>query len=167
MRNPSLLRALARSFLAGESTVEQITARAGRTRPRHRDVIRFLLDDRGFRRTWSRHFHEFSIEQWLTEPQRMQPVPVAGAWNVPRIESVGDLCDWLWLDPGQLAWFADLKGLTHKKNRPLLRHYHYRVLSKRNGNIRLIEAPKPRLKKLQRQILTEILEHIPSHPSVH
>jgi hypothetical protein len=41
------------------------------------------------------------------------------------------------------------------------------VLSKRGGNIRLIEAPKARLKKLQRQILTEILERIPPHPCVH
>src|ERR1700685_2436106 len=79
MRNPSLLRALARSFLAGETTVEQIAARAsrtlgrqwgwlrplaqrylraiaGRTRPRHRDVIQFFLDDLGFRRAWSKHF---------------------------------------------------------------------------------------------------------------
>jgi len=190
MRNPSLLRVLARSFLAGEPTLEQITARAsrtlgrqwrwlrplaqrylqavaGRTRPRHRDVIQFLLDDRAFRRAWSKHFHELSVEQWLTEPQRMQPVPAAGKWNVPRIESVGVLCDWLWLEPSQLEWFADLKGLTHKKNQPLLKHYHYRVLTKRDGNIRLIQAPKPRLKKLQRQILTEILERIPSHPCVH
>ena len=190
MRNLSLLRVLARSFLGGEATAEQITARAsrtlgrqwrwlgplvrrylravaGRTRPRHRDVIRFFLDDHGFRRAWSKHFHELSVDQWLTEPQRMQPVPAAGTWNVPRIESVAALCDWLWLEPGQLEWFADLKGLCYKKNRPLLRHYHYRVLSKRDGNIRLIEAPKSRLKKLQRQILTEILERIPPHPCVH
>ncbi len=190
MRNPSLLRVLARSFLAGEPTVEQITARAGRTlgrewrwlrplarrylesvagrtRPRHKDVIRFFLGDRGFARAWSKHYHELSVAQWVAEPQQMQPVPAAGTWDVPRIESVGALCDWLWLDPGQLEWFADLKGLIHRKNRPRLGHYHYRVLSKRDGNIRLIEAPKPRLKKMQRQILTEILERIPPHPSVH
>jgi RNA-directed DNA polymerase len=48
-----------------------------------------------------------------------------------------------------------------------LRHYHYRVLTKQSGAIRLIEAPKPRLKALQRKILAEILEKIPPHPSVH
>jgi retron-type reverse transcriptase len=31
----------------------------------------------------------------------------------------------------------------------------------------LIEAPKPRLKELQRQILSEILEKIPPHPAAH
>jgi RNA-directed DNA polymerase len=40
-------------------------------------------------------------------------------------------------------------------------------LAKQIGNIRLIEAPKPRLKELQRQILAQILERIPSHPAVH
>jgi len=143
MRNPSLLRALARSFLAGEPTVEQIAARAGRTlgrqwrwlrplaqrylnavahrtRPRHRDVVRFLLNDRNFGRAWSRYFHELSVSQWIPEPQEMQPVAAAVAWDVPRIESVGALCDWLWLDVGELEWFADLKGLANKKNTEIL-----------------------------------------------
>jgi RNA-directed DNA polymerase len=40
-------------------------------------------------------------------------------------------------------------------------------LSKRDGNVRLIEAPKPRLKSLQRQILAEILDKIPPHPKAH
>jgi retron-type reverse transcriptase len=38
---------------------------------------------------------------------------------------------------------------------------------KRSGRIRLIEAPKPRLKKLQRQILALILARIPPHPAAH
>jgi hypothetical protein len=112
MRNPSLLRTLARSFLAGEPTAGAITARAGetlgrqwrwlrplaqryldavagQTRPRHRDVIRFFLKDRGFIRAWSKHFPELTVVQWLTEPQQMQPVAAASAWDIPRIESVG------------------------------------------------------------------------------
>jgi len=190
MHNPSLLRALARCFLAGEPTVEQIAARAGRTlgrqwrwlrplaqrylnavtgrtRPRHRDVVQFFLNDRNFGRAWSIHFHELSVSQWISEPQEMQPMAVAAGWDIPRIESVRALCDWLWLDLGELEWFADLKGLVNKKTRPLLRHYHYRVLSKWDGNVRLIEAPKPRLKSLQRQILTEILDKIPPHRAAH
>src|ERR1035438_1365250 len=71
----------------------------------------------------------------------------------PRIESAGALADWLLLDHGELAWFADLKGLGYPRNRPRLRHYRYQVRTKRSGSIRLIEAPKMRLKKLQRQLL--------------
>ncbi len=97
----------------------------------------------------------------------MQPVTAAENWDVPVIESAGALADWLILHDGELEWFADLKGLGYKMNRPRLGHYDYRVLTKRSGGVRLIEAPKRRLKELQRQILTEILDKIPPHPAAH
>jgi RNA-directed DNA polymerase len=190
MPNPTLVGMLATSFLAGEPTVEQIIARsshalgknwpwlrplaqryvkavAGRTRPRHREVVKFLDQDRGFRHAWSKYFHELSVQRWMTEPQRMQPCGVASTWNVLVIESVGALAEWLALTTGELDWFADLKGLAYKKNFPKLGHYHYRVLAKDSRSIRLIEAPKPRLKELQGQILEHILDRIPTHPAAH
>jgi len=191
MPNRSLLTALARAFLAGEPAVKQVIARAsrtlgkpwrwlrpvaqryieayaGRTRPRHRDVVRFLLQNPGFHRAGSKYLHQLSVQQWLTEPQQMQPVAPARSWAVPAIESAAALADWLLLNPGELEWFADLRGLGYKrKDRPKLRHYHYRILAKRSWSIRLIEAPKPRLKKLQRQILTGILNRIPPHSAAH
>jgi RNA-directed DNA polymerase len=190
MWSPTLVGVLASSFLAGEQTVEQIVARStqtlgkhwrwlrplaqrfvaafeDRTRPGHRDVIRFLVNDSGFERACSKYYYELSLKQLLFEPQPMQPVAAARAWAVPAIETVGDLAVWLQLDPGQLDWFADLAGLAHQNNRPRLDHYHYRLLTKRYGNIRLIEAPKPRLKELQRQILSRILDKIPPHPAAH
>jgi len=97
----------------------------------------------------------------------MQPVPSAAGWNVPEIESIGKLADWFGVTAGELKWFADLKGLECRKNLPRLRHYHYSVLIKVSGRVRLIEAPKPRLKHLQRQILVHVLDKIPPHPSVH
>lgn len=190
MRNSSLLRVIAGAFLTGETTVPHVVARvsrilgkrwrwlhpvaqryvktiAGRTRPRRRDVVQFLLHDSGFKRAWSKHSHELSVERWLTEPQKMQPVPAAENWGVPGIESTGALAEWLGLKPSELLWFADLKGFGCRNDRLNLRHYWYRILSKQYGTIRLIEAPKPRMKELQRQILAQILEKIPAHPSVH
>jgi retron-type reverse transcriptase len=41
------------------------------------------------------------------------------------------------------------------------------VIAKPSGDSRLIEAPKDRLKQLQRKILVGILEQIPPHPAVH
>jgi retron-type reverse transcriptase len=181
---------LARSFLAGEQSVEGILSRSGRTlgrqwrwlgpvaqryrqafgdgvRPKHRDVVRFLLDDSGFKRAWSRHFDRLSVEEWLTEPQRMQPIAAARSWNLPVIESVGALAAWLRLNVGELEWFADLKGLQSKRCDARLTHYHYRLLTKKSGKIRLIEAPKPRLKEIQRQVLSGILDLIPAHPAAH
>ena len=184
----SIAIALARSFAAGAQDLEQIVTRASRTlgrpwrwlgplaqryrgafadqaRPRHRDVVQFLVRDGGFRRARSRYSQELEVVDWLTESQRMQPVAAAAAWDVPAIESAGALSDWLLLDHGELAWFADLKGLGYKRNQARLRHYHYQVRMKRSGSIRLIEAPKEHLKKLQRQILAGLLERIPPHPA--
>jgi RNA-directed DNA polymerase len=97
----------------------------------------------------------------------MQPVAAARNWPVPAIESVGALAEWLQITATELEWFAELKGLAYKTNISKLRHYHYRVLAKQSGNIRLIEAPKPRIKEVQRRILREILEKIPAHHAVH
>jgi len=188
MPNRSVVNALARSFLAGDMTAPSIASRGatalgrswtwlrpladrflqsinGQVRPRHRDAVRFLLRDRGFERAQTRH--KLSVAQWLTAPQRMQPVPLAANWHVPAIESVGALTDWLGLPLTDLLWFADPKGLACKQPAQRLHHYHYRILTKKSGSIRLIEAPKLRLKQLQRRILTDILEQIPFHSVAH
>ncbi len=170
MLNRPLVRVLARSFVAGEISVEPIVARASQTlghswrwlRPLAQRYVKSTLGQ-----TRSRHLHNLSIEQWLTEPHLMQPVAAAQSWDVPAIESVGALSEWLQLTPGDLEWFADLKRLGYKRNRAVLRHYHYRVLGKAYDSVRLIEAPKPRLQGIQRQILAGILEKIPFHPAAH
>ena len=186
----SLVRVLAKSFLAGDATPRQVAERArgvlGRSwpwllplarrwtgsldhtvRPRHRDVVAFILQDAGFERAWSKFPEQPSLKHWLTGPERMQPVPAAAPWPVPVIETAAALADWLWLEHGDLLWFADHKGLGYKTDHDRLQHYHYRVLSKAGGNLRLIEIPKERLKKLQRQILEGILDCVPVHRSAH
>jgi len=188
MRHSTLVDALARSLLEGEATNGLILSRCWRTlgrrwnwvrplarryqekfgagtRPRHREVVLFLRNDAGFERAWSKHSAELVIADPLKLSQKMQPA--RDTWDVPPIESTADLARWLGLDPGELRWFADLKGLGYKHLTEALRHYHYRVLVKRSGSIRLIEAPKSRLKDLQLQILRWVLEKIPAHPAVH
>src|SRR5215471_4932154 len=186
----AVISILALSFLAGEPVVEDVHARAvrtlgrswrwlrplaaryvetfrGRTRRRHRDVIRFLRRDPGFLRAWAKYRNEISIAEWLTEPQHMQPVSAAQRWNLPAIETVRDLANWLSVSIDELEWFAELKGLGDKLRKPKLQHYHYHMWPKRSGRVRLIESPKPRLKELQRRILSGILDAIPVHPAAH
>jgi RNA-directed DNA polymerase len=139
----------------------------GRTRPRRREVVSFLRLDQGFGEACQQYGQQIKIHHRVAGPQRMQPVAVAEAWPIPRIETIGVLAGWLELDPSELGWMADLKALGYKRPQPRLEHYHYRMLAKASGSIRLIETPKPRLKKLQRRILAEILDHVPSHPSAH
>jgi len=185
-----LLDALGRCLMAGEQTGEPAFDRASRmlgrrwrwlrpltlryldafgrgTRPRRRDVIAFLRADAGFAEARVKCGRQIRIVEWKEDPPRMQPVDAARPWRVPEIMTPGALADWLGIEPGELDWFADLKGLGYKRNQPLLHHYHYRVLAKRSGGVRLIESPKPRLKELQRRVLADILDRIPPHPAVH
>ncbi len=153
---PRWLPALARRYVAA--------FHAG-TRPRRSDVAAFLSRDHDLVQAWRKG--KLRIERWLLEPQRMRPVEAAREWDVPAIESAGELAAWLGLTDGELAWFADLKCFGYRYDHPVLQHYRYRVLEKQSGRIRLIESPKPRLKKIQRRILREILDRIPPHPAAH
>lgn len=46
-------------------------------------------------------------------------------------------------------------------------HYHRWLVPKRDGSPRLISAPKPDLKRIQRWISREITEHLPVHGAAH
>lgn len=173
MRYADLTRAIAASILAGEPSAEGISSRLARTfgkphrwhrslahrylkafpsntRPSRRDVLDFIKNDGNLRANRAERRDQFIVVEWINEPFRMSPVPAAVGWDVPAIESVRALATWLRVDINDLFWFADLKGLGSKLDRPLLGHYHYRPLNKSTGGVRLIEIPKPRLKTLQR-----------------
>ena len=90
-----------------------------------------------------------------------------GSWPVPAIASPADLARFLELEPNQLDWFADCQRRERSAVVEPLRHYRYRWVTKRSGSLRLIEAPKPRLKRLQRRVLDAILAHIPPHDAAH
>lgn len=190
MTHQVLADALAMAFLGGEFTFAGILARGGRTlgknwawlrpvakryltafngatRPRHREAAQFLRRNPEFRRACAKHAGELHVQQWIAEPMRMHPARAALGWGVPELETTGELAAWLGLQVSELDWFADLKGLGCKENVQRLSHYHYRILTKDSGNLRLIEAPKTRLKALQQKILREILEKIPIHEAAH
>jgi len=190
MSRAAVIAVLARAFLAGEPADTAVLARAqralgrswpwlaplvaryfaafaGRTRPRHRDAVRFLRQDAPFHRALKQHGLRINIVEWVPEPQRTQPAPAARTWALPKIETMADLADWLCLSVPELEWFADLKELGNKLRRPQLEHYRYRLLPKRSGGVRLVEMPRPWLKALQRRILSGILDHVPLHAAAH
>ena len=194
MRSPGFYAALANSIVAGEMTPDALGSRLVYTlghrwrwirplvrrymehfgasaRPRRRSVVHFLKSDEGLERAIRTYRDRVRIAAWVAPSGTMQPVRAARAWGVPAIESVGGLAEWLGITLGELEWFADLKRMiAHRGEGTIespLSHYRYRILAKQGGDIRLIEAPKARLKNMQRQILAEILEKIPVHPAVH
>ncbi len=185
-----IVNALARAFVNGEATPDAIAERSAKVlgrrwrwlrplairyvkaltvdvRPRLREAATFLRADDGFRKASWRHRRRLKIESWLLNPPRMEPVAAAEHWGLPRLETARDLANWLEVSVAELEWFADLHGLSRKSGESRLRHFSYRVLRKDAASLRLIEAPKRRLKALQRRILSGILEIIPVHESAH
>ncbi len=84
-------------------------------------------------------------------------IPVAIPWKIPPIASVGELSEFLYLPSRLIDWLA------------LHRHSHYRtkLIRKRSNGLRLLEAPKARLKAVQHRIASEILNAVPSHSAAH
>ena len=71
------------------------------------------------------------------------------------------------MTPLELAWFADERGLNARTATQKLQHYHYRWVPKAAGGYRLLEAPKPRLRQIQRWLLHHVLAGIPASSFAH
>jgi RNA-directed DNA polymerase len=185
----SLIRGLAQSFLSGPWDLDGLIQRGslvlGRRyrwlRPLARRVLTsfpeaaklrvarladFLWADERFRKAWRKHAPVLHFNE-LPVPGM---APLAGppaSWPVPAITSSAGLAALLELEPQELDWFADCQARERRASVEALRHYRYRWVAKPSGSHRLIEAPKPRLKQLQRRLLDEILVYIPAHEAAH
>jgi RNA-directed DNA polymerase len=185
-----LVEALARAFLRDEPDVDQQIARASRVlgeqwrwlrplaeryvatvagkRPRYREAMAFLRRDVGLQRAYATYRHRIHVVTIFPDSEEMRPVSAAIDWDVPSIRNEGDLGRWLGLELNELYWFADVAGFGARPEAPpKTRHYSYRILTKRSGSLRLIEAPKRQLKAIQRRILSGILEQVPTHAAAH
>jgi len=103
---------------------------------------------------------------WLEAPD-FRPIPALADLPLPRLTTSNQLADWLALPLDQLIRFTDPRGLSAGNPVPFARHYHCHLMPKRDGHLRLIEEPKPVLKRLQRRILHGLLDQIPAHPAVY
>ncbi|MEX5718066.1 hypothetical protein [Geodermatophilus maliterrae] len=99
-----------------------------------------------------------------------QPVPTravrvrAPAADVPDLAALARLLD---LDQGELAWFADVRSWERTADDEALRHYRWRTVPRPAGGVRLLAAPKPRLREAQRRVLRHVLAPVPVHPAAH
>jgi RNA-directed DNA polymerase len=110
-----------------------------------------------------------SFTSVLPELQSQPFAPIDALRGLPHrpISTTGDLAEWLSLTAAELEWFADTRRLQSRARAPELQHYTFAWLPKRRGPPRLLEAPKARLKVIQRKILREILDAVPAHPAAH
>jgi RNA-directed DNA polymerase len=85
----------------------------------------------------------------------------AGAREPPRAAS------WLGIDGAALHVFADVHSISRTSREQRHRHYRYAWIPKPRGGHRLVEAPKPRLRAVQRAILDGIVGAITPHDAVY
>jgi hypothetical protein len=115
---------------------------------------------------------QWTVRHWLLRPARMAAPP----WGLqhidtPALPTAADWAQWLGIDTDRLHW------LTHPSQRwregserphaTVAQHYHHRLLPKRSGGLRLIEAPKTELKRVQRLLLDRLLAQLPTHEAAH
>lgn len=191
-QNPKLIaRELAEAFVESDWNLDGLIARGEQTlgrrprwlrplalrlltsfpagpRPRAARVARFIQNDRSFDR--ARERSHLTMGWSRRPPPVMSPEPGPPAsWPIPAIVTPAELAERLGLTRAELDWFADPQAREGRAEAASekLRHYQYRWQLKRSGSARLIEAPKPRLKTIQRWVLDEILAKIPPHDAAH
>ena len=94
---------------------------------------------------------------------RFRPSPAFSDLKIPELSTSEELADFLGLSTERLTRFSDVKGLSNRTDNVFAPHYRFHLIPKRSGGDRLIEEPKPILKRLQRRILHGILDEIPAH----
>lgn len=93
-------------------------------------------------------------------------VTVSRPFPTPRIDHLQDLADFLDVSVDELVRLADPANTARRATARRIAHYRYQWVGK-PGGARLLEAPKPRLKTAQRQLLDGLLAPIPVHPAAH
>jgi RNA-directed DNA polymerase len=136
--------------------------------PPSRIVETFLQSDDQLRTYLSQRRTEPVVDvAGIAEPMMLPAAPEIANWQLPSITTVGQLAEWFALTPDELQRLADPHGLETRKQIQAARNYRYRWILKRGGRTRLFEISKPRLKQLHRQLLTDVLDRVPPHPSSH
>jgi len=95
--------------------------------------------------------------------------PPTGEWpaaDFPELATVGELARWAELEPRALLWMAEPWRQRSTDGTPRALYTH-RWIAKAHGGARLLEVPRPRLRRLQRRILDELLSGLPMHPAAH
>lgn len=96
-------------------------------------------------------------------PTRM----VTNPWHLPVLNDLSDLAVLLNLSAPELAWFSDPRHWARSAATAALQHYRVSTRPASSGAVRVLEAPKPRLKALQRRLLHEVLVGLPAHDAAH
>jgi hypothetical protein len=98
----------------------------------------------------------------LTQPVAATRM-VANRWRLPELHDLAAVGRLLDVSPGELDWFADPRHWARATDEPRLQHYRVSHRVAPSGAIRVLEAPKSRLKGIQRLLLDQVVSHVPPH----
>lgn len=133
--------------------------------PLSEDIENSLNECPEFSLVWRHAQKHNTWPQHVLDSAAFKPSEPFQYLGLPEISSEGDLAEWLNLDEMQLVRFADLKELSNRAENVFAPHYNIHRIPKSDGSLRLIEEPKPVLKRLQRRVLNVLLEKVPVSPS--
>lgn len=94
---------------------------------------------------------------------RMLPIASFVGLDIPQLTTEAELADWILIPVEKLAYFADIHSRSEEHGETSINHYHYVHLPKKHNGTRLVEAPKQRLKAIQRQIHRQIIAKVADH----
>lgn len=179
--------AMARAMLAGPPTASGLTGRIHACLGRSADWSRHLAErcaawparrwsaldraaladwiegDVGFQHAWLAHEPPRVRHYFLTEAKGLRPRPLGlHELALPDWPHEAALARWLGLSCEGLD---DLARAAPWQRRLALdrQHYGYTLHPKSTGGWRLLEAPRGYLKRAQRRILHDLLDHVPPH----
>lgn len=130
-------------------------------RDRPRELAAFVRTTAGWARGQSADVAP-RVVRWEPRPTAVVRPRFPGVAELTDLTALARLLD---VDQGELAWFADLRGLERTAAEPL-RHYRWRAVA-HGGGVRLLAAPKPRLREMQRRLLRHVLAPVPVHDAAH
>lgn len=128
-----------------------------------RALTRFIVTRDAFLDAWT----ERKIPHVVAHRFPFHPEMAASRWPVRRLDTLGDVATWLELSSEELTWFADVAAASRRRRREVAQHYTWDWIARGERLPRLLEAPKQRLKQLQRRVLREVLEKLPVHQAAH
>ena len=88
---------------------------------------------------------------------------LSNRWGLPTLDDLADLAHILDLKTSELEWFADPRRLARGTSDVRLQHYRVSHRVAPSGAIRVLEAPKLELKRMQRRLLDEMVSLVPPH----
>ncbi|MEO9516602.1 MAG: reverse transcriptase family protein [Paracoccaceae bacterium] len=131
--------------------------------PNQKAVAQALRNSQPVVQIWRRAQNTNAILRPYLGKTNFCPTPAFSDLKIPELSTSEELADFLGLSIERLIRFSDEKGLSNRTDNVFAPHYRFHLIPKRSGGQRLIEEPKPILKRLQRRILHSILDVIPPH----